>query len=98
MVATCGTEVVIIDYEQLVGVYDSSEWAERGFCKNCGSNLFYRIKESNQYHLPLGLFEEEDSLNFNSQIFIDEKPQYYNFANTTKNMTGPEVFAAYSGE
>ena len=24
----------------------SSAWAERGFCKNCGSHLFYRLKEN----------------------------------------------------
>ena len=30
-----------------------------------------------------------------SQIFIDEKPAYYDFANKTKNMTGAEVFAAF---
>ena len=31
-----------------------------------------------------------------SQIFIDEKPAYYDFANKTKNMTGAEVFAAFA--
>ncbi len=32
---------------------------------------------------------------FSSQIFIDEKPAYYEFANKTHNMTGAEVFAAF---
>ncbi len=31
-----------------------------------------------------------------SQIFIDEKPAYYDFANKTHNMTGAEVFAAFA--
>ena len=29
-----------IHSEDLVSRYKSSEWAERGFCSNCGSNLF----------------------------------------------------------
>ena len=33
---------------------------------------------------------------FTSQIFIDEKPAYYDFANKTHNMTGAEVFAAFA--
>jgi hypothetical protein len=27
-------------------VYDSSPWAQRGFCGQCGTHLFYRLKES----------------------------------------------------
>ena len=26
--------------------YDSSAWAERGFCRECGASLFYRLKEA----------------------------------------------------
>jgi hypothetical protein len=33
---------------------------------------------------------------FKTQIFIDEKPGYYEFANKTHNMTGAEVFAAFA--
>ena len=29
------------------------------------------------------------------QVFIDEKPDYYSFANETKNMTGAEIFAQF---
>lgn len=29
--------------EQNISIYCSSEWAERGFCKRCGSNLFYKL-------------------------------------------------------
>ena len=30
------------------------------------------------------------------QIFIDEKPDWYDFANETETMTGPEVIAMFS--
>ncbi len=91
----CGTEVTIEGKEN-VSVYDSSQWAERGFCKRCGSNLFYRLKERDQYMIPVGLFEDLTGIVFSHQIFIDEKPAYYCFADETKNMTGAEVFAMYA--
>ncbi|WMN60590.1 GFA family protein [Pseudoalteromonas xiamenensis] len=79
-----------------VSVFSSSEWAERGFCKACGTHLFYRLKANNHYILPAGLFAEEGELTFDHQIFIDEKPTYYDFANETKTMTGKEVFEQFA--
>lgn len=96
----CGTNVSF-EGEDHIKVYNSSEWAERGFCNQCGTHLFYRLKEANQYIMPAGLFDSLDHLDsaeFTTQIFIDEKPAYYDFANQTKMMTGEEVFAAYSQE
>ncbi len=76
-----------------IGVYQSSEWAERGFCKKCGSHLFYRFKKNHHYYIPVGIFDNSEGLVFEHQVFIDEKPEYYSFANETKNMTGAEIFA-----
>ena len=90
----CGTAVEIQGREN-VQIYDSSEWAERAFCKSCGSNLFYRLKESQKHIVSSEIFSDLD-LNFDHQIFIDEKPSYYSFSNKTKNMTGAEVFAAHA--
>ncbi|MDY6943785.1 MAG: GFA family protein [Pseudomonadota bacterium] len=78
-----------------IGVYASSDWAERGFCSQCGSHLFYRLKESGQYIVPVGLFADEPDFVFDHQVFIDEKPHYYQFANKTQDMTGAEIFAKY---
>lgn len=83
--------------EENIGVYQSSAWAERGFCKNCGSHLFYRLKENNHYYIPVGIFDHNPELVFNLQVFIEEKPEYYSFANETKNMTGEELFAMFTG-
>lgn len=91
----CGTEVTF-DGEDNIGVYDSSDWADRGFCKKCGSSLFYRLKQNQQYIMSPGLFAEIEGLVFDHQVFIEEKPDYYEFANKTHNMTGEECFAAFS--
>lgn len=91
----CGTDVEI-DGEQNVSVYDSSQWAQRGFCSRCGTHLFYRLKHNGLYVMPAGFFPDSVSFDFDHQIFIDEKPAYYEFANRTRNETGEEVFAKYA--
>ncbi len=85
-----------IDGKDHVTVYKSSDWAERAFCKTCGSNLYYRLIEADEYVICAGILDDQDSLALTIQIFIDEKPKFYEFANETKTMTGAEVFALYA--
>ncbi len=77
-----------------VQVYRSSEWAERGFCARCGTHLFYHLLPNNEYILPAGLFQEQD-FKLSSEIFIDEKPSFYELKNETEKMTGAQVFAQF---
>lgn len=75
--------------------YTSSAWAERAFCKACGTHLYYHLKDKPFYGVSLGLFSA-DSLKeaeFDHQIFIDEKLPHYSFAEDTVKKTGAEVFA-----
>ena len=95
MEVPCGLDVTI-DGEEFVSVYDSSAWAERGFCSKCGTHLFYRLKESRQHMVPVGLLEDDEQLIFESQVFINAKPGFYKFSNKTQDMTGAEVFAKYA--
>ena len=62
-----------------ITVYNSSEWAERGFCAMCGTHLFYRLKQIGLYHVPLGLFGDQVNPEFEKQVFIDKKPSNYSF-------------------
>jgi len=91
----CGTAVTF-EGEENITVFASSEWAERGFCNKCGTNLFYRIKQDGRHMMAAGLFDDADDLAFKMQVFIDEKPGYYTFAEDTKTMTGAEIFALYA--
>jgi hypothetical protein len=90
----CESPIQIED-ESNVGCYRSSEWAERCFCKKCGSVLFYRLVGKEFSVVSAEALDDRSGLNFASQIFIDEKPAYYDFANKTHTMTGAEVFAAF---
>ncbi|MCP5075831.1 MAG: GFA family protein [Rhodobacteraceae bacterium] len=83
-----------------ITTYASSEWAERGFCKTCGSSLYYRVtapgSHNGTYHMGLGTFDDPSRVNLTGEIFIDEKPQGYAFAGDTHKMTGAEVFAMFA--
>ena len=91
----CGSDVYFEGSDN-ISVFSSSAWAERGFCSNCGSHLFYRLKKEGHYAVPIGLLDEGEQWVLDQQIFIDEKPSFYSFANQTKNLTGAEVFAQYA--
>jgi hypothetical protein len=90
----CGDTVKVEDASNL-GVYRSSEWAERCFCKICGTSLFYRLLDRNFYVVSVEALDDTSGFAFTSETFIDEKPASYEFANPTRKMTGPEVFAAF---
>ncbi|WP_347136718.1 GFA family protein [Parahaliea mediterranea] len=92
----CDTGIQI-QGESHVARYASSDWAERAFCRQCGTHLFYHLKAPSQYVLPVGLFEDQERWEMTEQIFIDRKPGYYTFANETENLTEAEVFAKFSG-
>ena len=91
----CGATLQIENQTNL-GIYRSSEWAERCFCKVCGTPLFYRLIDRDFYAVSVEAFDDRSGLSVSSQIFIDEKPDYYEFANKTKMITGAEVFAAFA--
>lgn len=77
-------------------VYRSSEWAERGFCADCGTHLYYRLVPEGDYFVPAGLFQDRE-FELAGQIFIDEKPAFYALANTTPTLTGKQVFEQFAG-
>jgi len=54
------------------------------------------LKETQLHMMPVGLFDDDAELEFTTQVFIDEKPQYYCFSNQTKDLTGAELFAMYA--
>ncbi len=91
----CGNEINF-EGDENIGIYQSSDWAERGFCKRCGTNLFYKLNANNQYFMLAGIFENLEEVEFDHEVFIDEKPTYYEFANETLAMTGAEVIARYT--
>jgi len=91
----CGTDVEIEGSEK-IKVYESSTWASRGFCSGCGTHLFYKLKKSGEYNMPVGMFKNLEGLEMNMQYFSDQRPEYYCFSNETKEMTKAEIMEYFA--
>ena len=83
-----------------VTTYTSSEWAERAFCGQCGSPLWYRITAEGpmhgQYQVAAGLFADAGGMSPKLEVYIDRKPVGYALEGTRRTMTEAEVIAAYA--
>jgi len=79
-----------------IRTFKSSDWAERAFCSQCGTHLYYRLLPTNDHELSMGLFQDGPEFVFREQIFIDRKPRTYDFANETEMLTEAEVFAKFA--
>ncbi len=89
-----GVGSVRFDGEANITRFDSSAWAERGFCNRCGTNLFYRLKEADHYVLWMGTFDEQAAFKLAGEIYIDEKPEAYDLAGDHPRLTGAEFMAS----
>lgn len=89
----CGPEVDFTGADH-IKIYDSSSWARRAFCRECGTHLYYRLLESGEYFIPAGVIESND-LAMTTQIYVDRKPPYYAFANETPMLTEQDVIDRY---
>lgn len=79
--------------------YDSSDWARRAFCQICGSNLFYELRDGGHIALFVGAVEDAEStgLFLHGEIFIDDKPAFYELAGDHERLTGAEFTARVMG-
>ncbi|NDW06546.1 GFA family protein [Jiella pacifica] len=87
---------VVVAGTDLLGIYESSGWGERGFCNRCGSTLFWRSKDAAHYAISAMAFDDLTEAVLTKQIFIDSKPDWYAFANETESMTGAEFLAQFA--
>ncbi len=89
----CGPDVHFDD-PAAITVFASSDWAERAFCRQCGTHLYYRLHATGEYFVPAGVFDSDDFV-LDSQIYIDRKPDYYALANETTTLTEQQVIDLY---
>lgn len=83
-----------------VKTHTSSDWAERAFCADCGSALWYRLTLPGEMHgqtqMAAGLFDNGAGQPLKLELFIDKKPDGYAFAGERKQMTTAEFEALYT--
>ena len=86
-----------------VQTYRSSDWAERAFCSQCGSALWYRMTAGDhkvQTQMSAGLFENAGGNELRLELYIDKKPEGYAFNSSCRKLTGADVIDMFapSGE
>ena len=77
--------------------YKSSDWASRGFCATCGSNIYYHAPQFGGPSVALGTLDDTSGLEVDVQLFIDKKPEGFALANETKLLTEADIDAMYGG-
>jgi hypothetical protein len=81
--------------EEHISVYRSSDWAERGFCRKCGSHLFWRMPTTGEYEMCVGVFDDQSDFVLGSEIFVDRKPDGYAMAGEHPRLTEAETLEKY---
>lgn len=98
MAVSVGDSFEVTEGSDALKAYSSSEWGERAFCAECGTSLFWRHKESGHANISVQTLDNPSQFKFATEIFIDEKPGNYAFANDTLKMTAAEVYAFYAAK
>jgi hypothetical protein len=57
--------------------YKSSSHAQRGFCRACGSNLFWSGSDQTLLSIFAGTLDEPTGLKMTGHIFVADKGDYY---------------------
>lgn len=69
-----------IHNDEQLAWYHSSEKVRRGFCKTCGSSLFFDPLDQQKHDwtsIALGAFDKPTQTKLNLHIFVAEKGDYY---------------------
>lgn len=83
--------------EDNIATYQSSQWAERGWCKACGTNLFWRLTAPGPMHgmlaLCTGTLDDATGMVFDKEVYIDHKLESHAFAGDRETMTEADINA-----
>jgi hypothetical protein len=79
----------------------SSDWAERAWCRSCGTNVYFRHTRRDKWFgttdLPLGLFDDASGFALTHEIYVDHKPDSFAYDSADhKKLTRAEVVALQS--
>lgn len=86
---------VRFDGEEHIGTYRASKWAERGFCSKCGSHLFYRFVDRDEYEICVGVFDDQSDFILSAEIFVDRKPEGFALAGEHQRLTEAETLEKF---
>ncbi len=68
---------IAVEGAESISWYAASADAKRGFCRICGSALFWKRNADDEISVMAGAFEQPSGLVGESHIFIADKGDYY---------------------
>lgn len=74
--ATHRDNLVIVDRTSLAW-YRASDMARRGFCRECGSFLFWQHNDEDTISVSMGALDPPTGLTLSRHIFVAGKGDYY---------------------
>ena len=95
------TANIVCQGAEHIATRQTSGWAMRAWCKECGSNLYFRVTADGPYaadtELPIGLFDDANGLTLSNEIYIDHKPDSFAYAGDgRKLMTRQDCIEKFS--
>ncbi len=96
MFMSLATDAGSITFSGPTKTYQSSDWAERGFCEVCGSTLWYRALADENKNIAAGLFENAADAPLKLEFFIDKCPSGYALAGEHRKMNTEEMLALFA--
>ncbi|HMO06408.1 MAG TPA: GFA family protein [Paracoccaceae bacterium] len=67
-----------------IALRQTSAWAERAWCRECGTGLWFRVTDDGPYsgshELPIGTLDDASGLVMANEIYIDHKPDSFAYA------------------
>ena len=79
-----------------VSVFKSSDWADRGFCGTCGSNIYYHARDYGTPSVALGTLDDTSGIENVVRYFIEKKPDGLELGGEVKSMTEAECMAHFA--
>ena len=73
-------ENLTVEGEENVTWYQSSKKVRRGFCKICGSSLFFDPPHMDWIAVSMGAFDGPTNTKIERHIFVADKGDYYDIA------------------
>ena len=68
--------------------YRSSDVAARGFCRVCGSSLFWRSDRREHVSIAAGSLDDSSAVRLAEHIFVADKADYYDLTDGLRQREG----------
>lgn len=73
----CLTDKLVINGKESLTWFAASDFAQRGFCKHCGSSLFWQHKDRDTTSITSGTLNMPTGIKEIKHIYLEEKSDYY---------------------